>query len=511
MNYKEFIKLHKEKIVIIAGAVLVVIVAVVLIWVLVFRGKDSDSGFPGMGGGQNLSFDTENMVVASGITSAGMIQEVFEVEGMTEGLLVEEIYIASGDEVQQGDKVLKLSEDSVAEAREELAQLCREADLAYRAGGIEYEQSLIEAKYNKDAAILQGEQAKEVYNETIVSLSDSVEQAEEKLNESKDEIAEYQEMIDKGYYEYYKVGEYQALYDENLDLLEELMERWGASWSQVTGQGGSSGNMTRGSGNSDDVSGGNADTSDKKATADSYQLSVMQSLYRILEDNLKDCESAQEQYEEAVRSAELEKQMLEFGLSALESDLVDAKAKYETNLLQAELTYEQSLAAAERAESDYEAEVEKAEADYESLKDAKEAADENLALFEELVGDGYYYAAESGTVLRTALRTNRYMTEDSVIFMYNNPEEMTVSVSVGQSDIDKLSVGDMAYIQSEEAGNFEGVVTEINPVSGSDSRTNVSYTVTVNLTVDSGQLSTNETVTVLFGAGGSSDENEEEN
>ncbi len=509
MNYREFVKIHKRKILLITGSIVVIILALVLVGVFVLKQKKADSGFRGMDNFQNMALDMENMVVASGITSAGMIQELFEVEGMTEGLLVEEIYITSGDEVAQGDKILKLSDDSVTEAREELEQLLREADLAYRSGSIEYEQSLIEAEYNKNSAILQGNQAKEVYTETIASLSDSVEQAEEKLQEAKDDIAEYQEMIDQGYYEYYKVGEYQALYDENLDLLKDLMEEWGANWSEVTGSGGGSGSASRSNNSSGDGSGTDADKAES-ASPDSGQLKVLQSLYRILEDNLNDCESAQEQYEEAVRSAALEKQMLEFGLSELESNLVDAKANYETQLLQAELTYEQSLATANRAESDYEAEIEKAESDYEALKDAKESAEENLKLFESLVGDGYYYATGSGTVLRTMLRANQYMNENSVVFMYNNPDEMTVSVSVGQADVNKLTVGDAAYIQSENSGSFEGVVTKIDPISGSDSRTNVSYTVTVTLTVDSGQLSTNETVTVLLG-GGSSDENEEEN
>lgn len=478
--------------------------------IFIFWGKNNNPKSFLNKSGQGFAMNTENMVSAYGITSVGMVQEIFEVEGLTEGLQVEELYISSGTEVSEGDKILKLSQESVETARKELEQILREADLAYRSGSIAYEQSLIEAEYNKESTILQGSQAKEIYDETVASLSDSIEEAEKKLADAKEEIAEYEEMMQKGYYEYYKVGEYQALYDENLDLLKEKMEEWGAGWSQVTGQGGAKeGNPSVQNSNQGDVSGGNAGNSEGKKTPDSSQLKVLQSLYSILEDNLKDLEDVQDKYEEAVRSAELEKQMLEYSLSTLESNLEEAKENYETRLLQAELTYEQSLATAKRAESDYQAEVEKALSDYESLKDAKEDAQENLTLFEELVGDGYYYALGSGTVLRTGVRTNQYLKENSVVFMYSNPEKMDITVSVEQEDIGKLSVGDSAYVQSDEAGIFEGIVAEINPITGSDSRTNITYSVTVSLTTESEGLSTNETVAVFFETGGDIDENEE--
>ena len=53
------------------------------------------------------------------------------------------------------------------EARKELERALEDAELAYRTGAIEYEQNLITAEYTRDSAILTGQQAKEVYDETV--------------------------------------------------------------------------------------------------------------------------------------------------------------------------------------------------------------------------------------------------------------------------------------------------------------------------------------------------------
>ena len=143
--------------------------------------------------------------------------------------------------------------------------------------------------------------------------------------------------------------------------------------------------------------------------------------------------------------------------------------------------------------------MEQAKTNYESLKKDWEDAKENLELFESSVGDGYFYASGSGTILRTMVRAGQYLSADSTVFMYRNPEEMTVSVSIDQTDISKVKLNDSVYIQSTEFGGFEGSVKEINVVSDSESRTNVTYTVTVQFSGSDSGIGANESVTVMFG------------
>ena len=432
---------------------------------------------------------TEDMIAASGVTNVGITEETFDVENLATGLEIEEVYAVSGEEVSAGDKILKLTEDSVEEARKELERALEDAELAYRTGAIEYEQNLITAEYTKDSTVLTGQQAKEVYDETVAGLQSAVTKAEEDLQDAEDDIAEYESYVNDGSYKsYFKVDEYQAIYDENLKALADKMDEWGVSWSQVTG--GNGGSVQIGG----DVSGNNAQ-------GGSTYVSTLSSLYSILEQNLKDLDEAQEKYEDALTNAAFELQTLQLKLPSLQQAVTEAKENYEIQLAQAKLTYETSLSSAERAESDYNTTVEKAQSDLAALQSTYEDAKTNLELFENSVGDGYFYASEDGTILRTMVRAEQDLTSDAVVFVYSNPKELTVTVSVDQADIAKLTVGDSAYVQSSGGSGFTGVITAIDPVSSSSSRTSVTYSVTVQITAEDEEnsLSANESVTVVFG------------
>ena len=453
------------------------------------NGNQSEFSMPGNMAG--LTF-TEDMTAASGVTNVGITEASFDVENLTTELEIEEVYAVSGEEVTAGDKILKLTEDSVEEARKELERALEDAELAYRTGAIEYEQDLITAEYTRDSAILTGQQAKEVYDETVASLQSAVTRAEEELQDAEDDIAEYESYVNDGSYKsYFRVDEYQAIYDENLKALTDKMDEWGISWSQVTGSGGGSTQL------SVDVSGNNA----QPQSGGTSNASILASLYSILEQNLKDLEEAEDKYEDALTNAAFELQTLQLKLSSLQQAVTEAKEDYEIQLAQAKLTYETSQSGAERAESDYNTTVEKAKSDLAALKSTYEDAKENLELFESSVGDGYFYASEDGTILRIMVRAEQALTSDAVVFVYSNPKELTVTVSVDQSDIAKLIVGDSAYVQSSAGSGYTGVITAIDPVSSSDSRTSVTYSVTVQINVEDEEdsLSANESVTVVFG------------
>lgn len=485
-----------KRVVILLGFIAAVIGGIVFL--ILVRAKKPDFSFDGMPQGEMAFAMREGMTTAGGVTSVGVTEEVFGVENLSVDLEIEEVYIRAEDTVTEGTRILKLSEASVAQAREELEQALKEADLAYRSGLIEFEQSRITAKYDLDRKVLSGEQAKEIYDENLSGLQESVHRAREQLSEAQEEIAEYQSYVsDDSYRSYFKVDEYQTLYDETLGALMEKMEEWGVSWSQVTGQGGSM-NMA---GMTSAVSQGTVSGGDAAQSAGPSrdQIQVLASLYNVLEKQLRNLEQAKEDYENALVNAAFELQTLELQLPELEQAVEEAEKNYQSRVLQEKVTYEKALATADSAQSDYEAAVWQAETACEVLERDREDAEENLALFKTSVGDGYFHASGDGTVLRTMVRAGRNLTSESVVFVYSNPEEMTVAVSVGQEDIAKIALGDEVYIQTGEYGGFEGIVEEIYPVSDSESRTNVTYSVVIRFTGDTTAVPANESVTVVFG------------
>jgi len=348
---------------------------------------------------------TEETVYAAGTTAIGVVSEEFEPDYITSDLYIEEVYISTGDVITEGTKLFKLSDDSIIDAREELETIAESADLAYRAGLIEYEQGKITAKYDYDITLLESEQAKEVYEDTIMQLNSRLEEKQEAVEESEEIIAEYTNAINNNTYaSEYGVDEKQATYDENLAILQAKSEEWGIPYAAfISPSGGSSG-------------------------YDPWELITLEQLYKELEENLKDLEEAEEEYEYMVENASLLLTIEELNLESLKSELYEMQEDYDIEVMEAETTYQKALAKSALVESDYETELSKIEEEYNDLLDEKEDADENLAEFEELIGDTYFYSSSAGIILRTAVSEDRYLQAESVVVEYSNSEIVTVSV-----------------------------------------------------------------------------------
>ena len=475
------------------------------------------NGFGNFSSSYSLNVSLQGKVTASGVTNVGTVSETFDVTDLETELRIEKVYVASGDDLETGDKILKLTEESVENARKELQEKERDAELSYRTGAIEYERSKIAAEYDRDSTKLSGMQADGVYQDSLLDVAQDLETAQSKLDEAKAQIQEYATFADADACKaYYKVDEYQRIYDENLKILKDNIEKWGIDWSEVTGTGGGASaggsvgamNPSNLSGGADAVSGsmgstgsvsrgsGNANVGNSflitvtAADERGQWVTILKNLYSILEQNLSDLENAKAQYEEALASASLEKKLLELSLPELEENLAQAKASYEKAILQNQLTKEKSVSNADRADHDHETALEKAESDFEALKSAWEDAKKNLEIFEEQVGDGYFHASANGSVLRSSVRANGVLRAAATILTYSDLTAMTVTVSVDQSDIAKVKPGDAALVASQKGAMLDGVVKSVNPVSNSESRNNVTYGVTVVFGMTTADIST---------------------
>ena len=67
-------------------------------------------------------------------------------------------------------------------------------------------------------------------------MEEARKELERALKDAEDEIAEYESYVNDGSYKsYFRVDEYQAIYDENLKALTDKLDEWGIGWSQITG------------------------------------------------------------------------------------------------------------------------------------------------------------------------------------------------------------------------------------------------------------------------------------
>ncbi|MGN0402011.1 MAG: hypothetical protein ACI4HQ_07085, partial [Acetatifactor sp.] len=420
---------RKRKRFIILGSIAVIILSMGTILVLKFSSppvaENSSSRSQYADGLSGMT--TGDAVTAYGVIQFGMVQETLDIQNMISNLQIEEIMVSSNDTVTAGDALVRFSEESVEESLKELTTNLREKELAYRAGMIEYEQSLITAKYSYESTILKGKQADAVYQETVAELKSSLESATKTYNESVALLEEYKAAEETDQYRTdYQVDYYRQLYDENLALLIAKMEEWGVAWEDVTRGGARLG---------EDIQ--------------SQYIYVCQQLYSVLESNGKEYETAKTNYEDAIADLSYNRLTLQLNMSFLEETYLNAQKNYEINLLKAEQTRQTSKTNAELAESEYEAKVEKAKTDFDTLKSAYEDAQKDYDTFCSCIVNNEYVTSIGGTVMRVAVRNNGKLSAGGQILTYLKTDDVTVSVSVDQSDIAQLAVGDNAVCYAE--------------------------------------------------------------
>ncbi len=228
--------------------------------------------------------------------------------------------------------------------------------------------------------------------------------------------------------------------------------------------------------------------------------------YNIYLAMKEEADESKEAYEAALEAYEEAKAKAQAGIEEAKSELAVRTAKlseqeisFEKDRIEAQKEYDLALSNQQNAQMVYDTAVKQLEEDYETLKEAEETAAENLALFEETIGDGTFYTGARGTVVMNAVRANTRMTEDTLVLAYSNPDMVSVAASVDQGDIASISVGEEAYVVISGYGSFEGKVTSFNPVSSSGGSSKVTYTVNVQLEGEISGLESNLTAYLYFG------------
>ncbi len=435
----------------------------------------------------------ENVVSASGLTSVGMSEEIWELSFLETELYVDESYLSAGDEVEAGTAVFHVTEETLEKARKELEDALTKAQLAYRQGVIDDATNTMEAHADYEEAQINQKYASAEYESAALAAAETVKELEDQIEEAREQVEEYTKSVNEDYYRtYYKVDELYQNYYDHFNLLMSFYEKW-----DVENLEDQSGTMTAmGQGQlqeqSQNQSMGGSGVSDSK-------LSVYNLLDELVTEEGETYQATLEAYEKARDEAQAGLLKAQSNLASLEAELIKAQTEYEKNLVLCQSDYETALAESDNAQTIYDTTLQSLDESLSALEDAKTEAEENLALFEETIGDGYFYTKEAGTIVLSGIREDTYLTGETIVIAYNNPETVTIAANVNQSDIAQIAVGDSAYVVISGYGNYQGTVTLINPVTQAQGHSSVTYQVTVSLEGDLSGLDSNLTAYVYFG------------
>lgn len=449
----------------------------------------------------------EGTVTAVGTTSVGMQEEIFDLDYIETELVIEEVYLANQDVAEAGTAILKITDDSLKKARRELEEAAQEADIAYRQAVLDGEEEKITVKQTRDTSLTEESYASYTYDNSLKEYEDEIADLQEQIEEAQELLEEYTASVESDYYyTYYEVAEKKEAFETTFAALMELYEEWDVASLQDHNQNTSSAGSTAGGGTGGQMMGAVSEGSSK--------LSVYEMLDEEVQENEAAYEEAQESYEEAKSLAEASLAQAQSNLLLLQTQLEEAQIAYDKQQVISQSDYDNTLSVGTSAEDNYQMEIDRIEDEISVALNEKEETQENLEEFEALLGDGCLYTQDAGTVMMVSVREESVLSGGSMVLAYSNPDNVTVTAAVDQEDIASLKVGDEATVMFTEYGTYQGTIRSINPVSTSDSRSSVTYSVSVELEGDVSALSQNLSGTVYFSpdtdtqTGGEADETE---
>lgn len=465
----------------------------------------------------------ENVITASGSTSVGMQEESFDLDYIETELEIEEVFLSNQDEVTEGTAILKLTEESVQAARRELERKAVQAALDYRQQLLDSEEEKITAKQTLDTSLTRGAYASYTYEESLKEYADKISDLQEQIEEAQELVDEYTASIESDYYySYYEVAEKKEEFEKSFSSLMQLYEEWDIPgledhYRTTTGSAGSSTSSGVSQTSASD-SGSGQSTGDSQAggmgqpsgsgqggsasltSENNYtKLTVYNMLDEEVQENEKLYDQAVEEYETARKKAESSLVQAQSNLKLLNTQLEEAQIAYDKQQVSSQSDMDNTAAESSGAQETYESELNKIEEELSVALNEKEEAEENLQEFEDTIGDGCLYTQSAGTVMMVAVRAGSELSGDGFVLAYSNPSSVTVTASVSQSDIASIEIGESAVVEISDQGTFRGTVGKINPVSQSNSKSSIYYSVTIELEGDISGLTQNLSATVYFG------------
>lgn len=401
---------------------------------------------------------TESGTVAFGITS-----QIYDLDVSTDDdsddedeedgqnyLKVEEVYVAVGQRIQEGDQVYRFTKDSIDSVRKALTYEKTEAQIALANAQTDYEIGVLEAELSRNETLLGTSLAQTTYDTAIARLSNDMAAKSLEIQQLLKEI--YQLQCDLTAEEYL---------EEKSDIVEAY----------------------------EDAIEGVADASEDYVTNRVDAAQAFQTAKMSYEQFFSQFDESNQQIQDKIDEVhEIEADMI-YDQQLLEKELLAAKQELNTSAVNGEIAdvkYQSSLTGYENALSKAQRELEEASS--------------KLDAFDEFVGDGTVLAAGSGIVTEVGYEAGDSLMNAGTLIAFAKADEMTVSVDVSQEDVVAMKVGDTVEISfsAYEGETYQGVIESITTTATSRNSATISYPVVVSIQGDTTLLYSGMTANVTF-------------
>lgn len=403
-------------------------------------GGSMGGGMPGgMSATGGTSFDLFSQMLGGGSSVVS--------GGNASTLTIADVLVSVGQQVSEGDPLFALEKESVSELEQELKDNVDKAKADLEAVYADQKLTSLTAQNTYDIAVAYGSYAQTEYNASVQSLYDTLESAEATLEKAKTTLAEYE------------------------SRLADMTESYSDAAQAVS-------NLT--------YSLNHTDTSDVYSYVYYFQLK---------EQAEQSADSLEQQMEQLEKNVEQAKQSLE----TAEKNYTKAKRGLEQGLLSAKQTLALRKLAYETAQETYDITVAYLEEDAKTQEEIYQETQKNWDTFSSYISGNYILAGYHGVITSVELEAGDSISTGSALVTLYDLEDVSMTVSVYESDMTDISLGSAANISftAYPDEQFMATVTEISDASTNTSG-NVYYEVTVTIDGDASGLFQGMTGEITF-------------
>ncbi len=363
----------------------------------------------------------------------------------TRKMEIEEIYVKVGQEISKGDPLLKLTDESVAEIREELVADEEDARVAYESLVVDQEKSMQEASQEYEQNQVYGNAAQLEYDEALYDLKKAMDDALEDLEDAQEDLQDLQDDL-----------------QEVLDDYEEAKYYLEQTTAAIDSE------------------------------SEPYWYLKNEESREAAKQKVEDEEDDIEKYEDDIRDKEHE-------ITTLKIAYDEAVAAYQAGEVDARTQYDKRILNLNKAAEIYSIATDNIEYQVRVAKEDYEDASEKLQEFDSYIIDGVVSADYEGAITELSVAAGDEIKSDSTIATLNNYEDITVTVNVDDDDMKSVAVGDTVniYFSAFPDGNFTAKVSDIGDAT-IDSNSDVTYEVEISVSGDVAGLYAGMTSDVTF-------------
>lgn len=364
---------------------------------------------------------------------------------------IEAVHITVGQEIQEGDVLYTLTEDSVNEIRTQLEQDIQDTYAEYEALEVEQQESRLTARQGYDTYVMNGKLAQLEYQLTVEELEEVVANAENTTNELQEQLNENLVKL--------------------LDLQQELV-------------------------------GAQKDLTDARAAVtENYEYRFTDAYYYTVYKNTRDmAKEIVESLEEDIESLTEENESLEKEIAEALRSYNQACRDLEKGKLEAQQTLDTDVYYASAAAEWYAIQTASLDNEMASLYTSYESAVEKLEDFDDYIVGTDLLAQYNGVVTEVPLVAGDSVTKAASLVTMYDQEEVTMDIIVSEDDYESINQEGSINIFYDAYPDvmYTAVISEISDAEYDSSTATVYYTITVTVQGDVNGLYEGMTGEVTF-------------